>query len=106
MDDPQSFYAAVGHRIRTERENRGLTQEALARGVRLTRTSITNIEKGRQRLLLHTLIDFSAFLNVPPTALLPSTTSPRIEDLLKGRTTEERDFVSKVVDALEIPTRA
>lgn len=105
MNDLKSFYSGVGRLIRAQRERRGLTQEALAGGVHLTRTSVTNIEKGRQRLLLHTLIDFSEFLNVPVVGLLPSMQTPNIENLLEGRTKKEREFVSNVIDSLETPSR-
>jgi transcriptional regulator with XRE-family HTH domain len=52
-------------------EGTGLTQEALASQVSLTRTSITNIEKGRQKFLLHTLFDIASALGVPPGTRLP-----------------------------------
>lgn len=59
MADYQAFYAEVGRRIRQAREKRGLSQEALASAVSLTRTSVTNIEKGRQKFLVHTIYDGS-----------------------------------------------
>lgn len=39
----------------------------------LTRTSIINIEKGRQQILLHTLVDISRALQVSISDLLPNT---------------------------------
>src|SRR5437879_2601330 len=56
MKDHSTFYKQVGEKIRSRRGKK-LSQEALASAVGLTRTSISNIEKGRQRLLLHTLVD-------------------------------------------------
>jgi len=41
------------------RRGKSLSQDALASAVGLTRSSISNIEKGRQKPLLHTLIDIS-----------------------------------------------
>jgi len=50
---------------------------------------VTNIEKGRQKLLLHTFCDLAAAVGVAPSALLPeggeSDEEPMIDDLLKGR---------------------
>lgn len=71
VSDPQSFYADVGIRVRRAREDRGLTQETVASQVGLTRTSMTNIEKGRQRVALHTLVDIAQVLGVSFTALIP-----------------------------------
>ncbi|MHA3771631.1 helix-turn-helix domain-containing protein [Verrucomicrobiota bacterium sgz303538] len=66
----QEVYRVVGARIRGERIKQKLTQEELASLVKLKRTSITNIEKGRQKLLLHTLVEIAAALGVSPLELL------------------------------------
>ncbi len=68
----EDLYQAVGQGIRRIREERRLTQAELAELVSLSRTSITNIEQGRQKLLLHTLYDIAAALTVKPSDLLPS----------------------------------
>lgn len=46
------YYELLGTKLREEREAAGLTQEQLAKVVGLSRTSVTNIERGRQRLML------------------------------------------------------
>jgi transcriptional regulator with XRE-family HTH domain len=73
LSDQALFYAEVGRRVRQARERVGLTQEDLAARVSLSRTSVTNIEKGRQKLLLHTLYGLAAALQVSPVALLPGS---------------------------------
>jgi len=66
------FYRQVGQRIRNLRQKKtDLTQESLAQSVGLTRTSLTNIEKGRQKILLHTFSRIAAALGVSPIELLP-----------------------------------
>jgi transcriptional regulator with XRE-family HTH domain len=70
LEENREFYAAVGQRIAKLRTGR-LTQEALANRTGLTRTSIINIEKGRQQILLHTLMDISRALQVPVSDLIP-----------------------------------
>lgn len=71
-DENRNFYAAVGRQIARARAGQ-LTQEALAVKAALTRTSIINIEKGRQQILLHTLVDISRALQVSISDLLPNT---------------------------------
>src|ERR1700710_3129159 len=68
--DPQRVYRALGERIRNERLKRNITQDELASRVGLTRTSITNVEKGRQRLLVHTLVQIADSLGTQPASLL------------------------------------
>ena len=70
MKDHSAFYRQVGEKIHARR-GKNLSQEALASAVGLTRSSISNIEKGRQKLLLHTLVDISEALNVEVASLLP-----------------------------------
>ena len=70
MKDHSEFYRQVGQSIRTRRA-KNLSQEALASAVGLTRTSISNIESGRQRMLLHTLVDIADALKVEASTLLP-----------------------------------
>ncbi len=57
------------------RERAGLTQDALAARVSLSRTSVTNIEKGRQKVLLHTFWGLADALGVAPAVLLPDEDS-------------------------------
>lgn len=58
--------------VRLHREQRtGMTQARLGRTVGLSRTSITNIERGRQHVALHHLFAIADALNVPPAVLLP-----------------------------------
>jgi transcriptional regulator with XRE-family HTH domain len=75
VNDQVTFYAEVGRRVRLARERAGLTQDALAGRVSLSRTSVTNIEKGRQKVLLHTLCSLADALGVAPEVLLPEQTS-------------------------------
>jgi transcriptional regulator with XRE-family HTH domain len=71
----RTFYAAVGRRIAKARTGR-LTQEALAEKATLTRTAIVNIEKGRQQILLHTVVEIAQALAIPITDLLPDRARP------------------------------
>lgn len=71
MKDWNAFYVHVGRAIRQLREERGLTQTDLGTAVGLTRTSISNVEKGRQKILLHTFYDVAETLMADPAAILP-----------------------------------
>lgn len=68
---PMFVYRTVGTAIRRRRLRLGLTQAQLAQRVSLTRTSITNIEAGRQKLLVHTLLTIAEVLGLAASELLP-----------------------------------
>jgi transcriptional regulator with XRE-family HTH domain len=100
MDEIDRFYAEVGGLVRKARSDRSVTQEDLGSAVALTRTSITNIEKGRQRLPLHTFAKIAAALGVTVAELLPSSPSKGDDDLaqqLSARPKDERDWIQAVV---------
>lgn len=64
------LYAALGQRIRTAREARGLDQEALGALIGLGRSSVSNVEAGRQHLAVHQLAATAQALNVDTEDLL------------------------------------
>lgn len=95
------LYVTLGRLVRAQRESASVTQGELARLVGMTRTSISNIESGRQKLQIHTLYDIARALKVPPEALLPTLTDPEpgaVEDQLpQGLTTEEREWAMRLL---------
>lgn len=60
----EPFYKELGRRIQQARQQRGLSQERLGRLLRpaTTRASIGNIEAGKQRVLVHTLVQIATVL--------------------------------------------
>lgn len=74
MDD--HIYRVFGTRLKALREDKDVTQEELAKRVDLSRTSITNIEKGRQRIMLHQLVDLADALDAKPSDLMPAIEKP------------------------------
>jgi transcriptional regulator with XRE-family HTH domain len=76
----EPFYTDVGRRIRDQRNKAGITQEQLARLLSppTTRVSVANIEGGNQRILVHTLVQLAAVLNVQVTDILPHRREPPV----------------------------
>lgn len=63
-------YRLFGAKVEQVRNVLGWTQNELAKKVGLTRTSITNIEAGRQRILMHDVEKFAMAFQTTPKALL------------------------------------
>lgn len=94
MDD--KFYRLFGSRVRELREERKVTQDELARRVALSRTSITNIERGRQRVLLHQMMEIAEALDAQPADLVPRAEASERAPM--------RDDVARVVSLLKDET--
>lgn len=94
MDD--RVYRLFGSRVRALREEQNVTQEELANRVALSRTSITNIERGRQRVMLHQMLDIAQALDADPSKLVPGPEAVAVEPL--------REDVARVVDLLQRET--
>jgi DNA-binding XRE family transcriptional regulator len=60
-----AVYLIVGSAIRRHRQQAGISQPELAEKLGLNRSSISNIEAGRQRLMLHTLCEIADIFAVP-----------------------------------------
>lgn len=98
------IYKEFGRRLRHARKAAELTQDAVSERVGLSRTSITNIEKGRQRIPLHALFLLASAVGVSPAALLPERketyTSGVIDHKLLSKTQLDNDvqeWVTKLV---------
>jgi transcriptional regulator with XRE-family HTH domain len=103
VSDQDKFYAELGIRVRKARLALNLTQEQLADLVFLNRTSVTNIEKGKQKILAHTLVDLADNLQTSVSELLPEKRDkPKdvsVNALLpQDSSPEERKFLEKVLE--------
>lgn len=101
MTENQAFYRELGSQIKKARNKALLTQESLAEKVSLTRTTVTNIEKGRQQLLVHTLVDIAKVLNVSIELLLPVQQSTSIDDLINNEAVDSpktQEFIKRIYD--------
>lgn len=94
------LYLELGETLKRIRRLRRMTQEELAMKVQLSRTSITNIEKGRQKILVHTLAAIATALETPIGELFPA--SPDKENGLEEKLSHlaepaQKDFVKSVL---------
>lgn len=64
------FWKALGKRIKKAREDMWETQESLAGKLGLARTSVTNIEAGRQVITAWQLHEIACYLMVKPSTLI------------------------------------
>jgi transcriptional regulator with XRE-family HTH domain len=99
-NDHKEIYLRLGKAIRQARKNTKMTQEELGVAVGLSRASITNIELGRQQMLLHTVYDIAQALKVPLESLLPRPTSRKrttFQAVPKGLNKKDRQWIEGLV---------
>lgn len=84
------LYREIGRALRKRRETAGLTQEVVAQRVGLSRTSITNIEQGRQHVSLHVLYALADAMGAKPGDLLPDPSTLVERDEALARSLEEQ----------------
>jgi transcriptional regulator with XRE-family HTH domain len=102
--DHERIYDQIGREIAQQRVSIGLSQADLARTIGLTRSSISNIEKGRQKMLVHTLVDIATALHLPASSLLPPVSS--IEDHTfsgSNLSNQDRDQIAAIVRRIKSP---
>ena len=93
MTDFDEFYRGVGRKIRQTRENQHLSQDSLAQRLGISRTSMVNIEAGRQRTPLHVLWQIAELLETKLTLLIPTP-----EELLapQNQTVLDREMMKQI----------
>jgi transcriptional regulator with XRE-family HTH domain len=76
--EQDTFYKKVGLLVKAQRQKANLSQEDLSKKLGfVSRISIANIESGKQKIQLHTLVEISDFLNLPVTELIPPVDAVR-----------------------------
>lgn len=93
MTDFDEIYRGVGRKLRQTRENQHLSQESLAKRLGISRTSMVNIEAGRQRAPLHLLWQIAELLETKLPLLIPSP-----EELLvpRNQTVLDRELMKQI----------
>jgi transcriptional regulator with XRE-family HTH domain len=98
--DERAFNRAFGQRVRARREALRLSQEGLGVLVGLSRTSITNIEAGRQNVVAYTVRLFARHLDTSADDLL-ATNGPDATDLATVfpdiKRADERAFLGRAL---------
>jgi transcriptional regulator with XRE-family HTH domain len=91
--DEAIFYQRLGDLVRGRRKERHLTQEQLAELWKLNRTTVVNIEKGRQRISVHQLVVLADYLGCASADLIPSRETRHVlSDELRVKVPDERAF--------------
>jgi transcriptional regulator with XRE-family HTH domain len=98
----EGIYDYIGARVRAARIDTSMSQDELGLRVGLTRTSISNIELGHQKVQIHTLYDIATVLGVPLASLLPPAPDQADveERYLKKLSLAEREWVKTVLATL------
>lgn len=70
--DQGQFYKALGDRLRKARLSAGMSQGKLADCIGMSRSSVANIETGRQPIYAHSLVRIATQLGMAVTKLIPA----------------------------------
>lgn len=101
MQKHKNLYKQIGAQIRARREDAGFTQEELGNRVNLTRTSITNLETGRQRSHVDKLFEIATVLGVTLSDLIPLAVEGEqvsiLEDLLDDLPDGVHEWVNSTI---------
>jgi transcriptional regulator with XRE-family HTH domain len=83
-----SIYEKIGLRIKVLREKTGISQDALARKMRLPRPAISQIESGARKIATDELLRFSQIFHIPVDDLLNPGKEPEVR-LNEGKEEKE-----------------
>lgn len=95
-DKLDALYVRLGDLIKTAREESDVKQELLADYLDLSRVSISNIEKGKQKIQLHNLLDLAKYLRKDVGYFLDPLCA-----MLQDIVTDEEE--QRISSALEFP---
>lgn len=103
--DPEEidrFYTNLGERIKRARTRESrFSQETLGKMIGMSRPSVVNIEKGRQHLPLHTLVEIAQLLKVSITDLIPLQSSNLVKlpaEIKSKITTKELPSIANILE--------
>ncbi|MCM1264117.1 MAG: helix-turn-helix domain-containing protein [Butyrivibrio sp.] len=102
--DKKSLNIAIGIRIKSARENMGLTQEELAEKIDLSTQFISTIERGAAGASLGTIISLCETLNVSSEWLLcgkkPTPDAEKIATKISSLSNAQLIYLDRITDEL------
>ena len=97
MNNVDEFYRKVGARVKIARKGK-MTQHELGSAVGLSRTSVTNLEKGRQRIPLHILVHIAKLLEVSVDSLIAEQAKAEsVESLIGSLPSSDKKWIKAVM---------
>jgi transcriptional regulator with XRE-family HTH domain len=100
-DSEKAFYSAFGRMLSEMRRKKRISQEMLADELGLSRTSITNIEKGRQPVQLYSLYVIARLLGTDVKELLPSAAIFERPEQAKGLNVSRSEWLQTMNVSLD-----
>lgn len=100
------FYRIVGKNVKAARIEAGISQTILAQRIGFNRSSIANLEAGRQRIAVHLFFLIAEAIGANPATLFPdirllemgdSTTIQNLSEHLIGASETSQDFVRETI---------
>jgi len=97
IQQEETFYKNLGESIRIFRKKEGFSQEALAAYLGLSRISIVNIEKGKQKVQIFTLFKIANYLKVSLDKLMPGESV----DIISNKVTDKVNKAGGALSSVE-----
>jgi len=91
MTTKREICGLFGELLARRRSEAKMSQRAFAKAIGLSRTSVTNIERGRQPVSLPTLYVMADILRTDVCKLLPSVKAPVLLDEMRQLTAKQRN---------------
>lgn len=111
-DQIKLLYETLGNRIKEEREKAKYKQTNFAQLLMISRASLVNIEKGRQRAPLHVIYEIARILKIPVTFLLPdlnaileSEVPKNIQEKIEKKSAGNQELQQKLMEFVKSHTK-
>lgn len=95
MESSSPVYQAVGEKVRDFRKESGLSQLDLADRAACSRITISNLERGRQRISLELLFEIAIALEVELADLMPARADLKATVVERARSESDEDLLSE-----------
>jgi transcriptional regulator with XRE-family HTH domain len=96
-----NLFEIIGLKIKNFRENKKMSQTELGDNVGLTRSSVANIESGRQKVQIDTLYNIAQTLEVEIQDLLPKLVELTSDDTELFNINYDKDLQEEEIDWLK-----
>lgn len=96
IDFNDVLYKLIGERVSEFRKANKTSQDELSKKANVGRTTISNIESGKQQVSIHTLLQIAEALNLEIHSLIP------LYSEVKNEMVPQHDKVSEILDQQNI----